>query len=206
MSAAVGLVEAKNDGGLTWKDLEDFIWVLFMARVLWIRLSKTIVWMSSVLHRRPISRTTESERGDQTFSPGDDVPGRYLPSALYGQNRKAATQTLGITATLSFLSKRVDFSPFAELTFGVGHRHVAESRSRAELVSQQPDVLREHFSTILQTGVENFIRQRTSGGWGGVTTAAAAERSHPPRRSLDWRVSSPPALSSEVCPGKPQLD
>lgn len=43
------LVKAVNNADLTWKDLDDFIWVLFMARVLWIRLYRTMVWMSSVL-------------------------------------------------------------------------------------------------------------------------------------------------------------
>lgn len=43
------LVRALNNAELTWNDLEDFIWVLFMARVLWIRLYKTMAWMSSVL-------------------------------------------------------------------------------------------------------------------------------------------------------------
>lgn len=43
------LARALKDADLTWNDLEDFIWVLFMARVLWIRLYKTMAWMSSVL-------------------------------------------------------------------------------------------------------------------------------------------------------------
>lgn len=47
--AAALPARALSDADLTWNDVEDFIWVLFMARVLWIRLYKTMAWMSSVL-------------------------------------------------------------------------------------------------------------------------------------------------------------
>lgn len=69
------------------------------------------------------------------------------------------------------------FLPFTELMFSVGHDHVAETRSRAELLSQQFDVLREHISAFLPAQVKNFIRHpSTSGAKPGA--AAAAIQTH----------------------------
>lgn len=42
------------------------------------------------------------------------------------------------------------FLPFKELMFCVGHDHVTRGQSRAELLSEQPHILREHFGTILK--------------------------------------------------------
>lgn len=50
------------------------------------------------------------------------------------------------------------FLPFKELTFGVGHHHVAETGSRAELLSQQFDVLREDLSAFLRAQKKNLMR------------------------------------------------
>lgn len=111
-------------------------------------------------------------------SPGDDFSGRHLPSTLDGQNRKAATPTLRVIALFSFppVSPRLlllfFFLPFAELLFGVGHDHAAQTGTRAELVSQQFDVLREHLSAFLQAQERKFLRHASTAG---ATAGAAAE-------------------------------
>lgn len=68
------------------------------------------------------------------------------------------------------------FLPFAELLFGVGHDHAAQTGTRAELVSQQFDVLREHLSAFLQAQVRKFLRHPSAPG--ARTGAAADTQTH----------------------------
>lgn len=135
--------------------------MLFMARVLWIRLYKTIVWMSSVLQRRPadaqfISATTLTEerggkRPHQVMTSLEDLcrPLWMAKTVKLQHTRSALLRYSASCQPVHFFVVAFFFLPFAELTFGVGHDHVAETRSRAELLPQQLDVLREDVGALL---------------------------------------------------------
>lgn len=48
------------------------------------------------------------------------------------------------------------FLPCKELMFRVGHDLVTGAQSRAELLSEQPDVLKERFGTVLKSNRQGY--------------------------------------------------
>lgn len=153
-----------------------------MARVLWIRLYKTIVWMSSMLER--IHADTQLIICTSLIKEREVKCSHQVMASLEGICRPlwmAKTVKLqrrhSVLLPYSASCRSVDnFLPFKELTFSVGHDHVADTRSCAELLSQQFDVLREHLSAFLQAEVENFIRPPSTSG--AQTGAAADVQTH----------------------------
>lgn len=94
--------------------------------------------------------------------------------------------------------------------FCVRHDHVTSAQSRAELLSEQPGVLRECFGTILKqqkySTVNSDSQLQAFRNKKRATVTSTKPKKNTPLDCPDHQVSSTPTVSSEICPGTPQPD
>lgn len=88
--------------------------------------------------------------------PVEGVSASHYAFTMYRGNLKPVTQIITLQTALSHhclsyvCTSNLLFSPCKELMFRVWHDLVTGAQSRAELLSEQLDVLRECFRTILR--------------------------------------------------------
>lgn len=88
--------------------------------------------------------------------------------------------------------------------FCVRYDHITSIQSRGELLSEQPDILRESFSTILKQHRQKYPTVKAESQ--EIRNKQTKKKTNTPLNCPDLQVSSPPTVSKEFCPGTPQPD